>query len=119
MKHQAVPTPASPVIRSRLVFLLVGGSAIAFGGLIAWVDTRPTWDDTGVTAGLLFVAAAGAAIAGLRWWHAALLIATPLILFEYRTAGSAIFLVIGIALLGGALGQSVRRFRSTRSTTDG
>ena len=36
------------------ILLLV---ALVLGGLIAYADTRPTWDDTGVTAVLLLVAA--------------------------------------------------------------
>jgi hypothetical protein len=39
--------------------LLVVGLALGF--LIAWVDSRPNWDDTGITAGALF---AGAALLG-------------------------------------------------------
>ena len=33
-------------------------AAIALGLLIAWVDSAPTWDDTGITAGMIFLTAA-------------------------------------------------------------
>ena len=32
--------------------------ALGLGGLLTYVDTRPTWDDTGVTAAALLVTAA-------------------------------------------------------------
>jgi hypothetical protein len=32
--------------------------ALALGLAIGWVDSRPHWDDTGITAGLLFLSAA-------------------------------------------------------------
>ena len=32
--------------------------AIALGLLIAWVDSRPSWDDSGITAGVVFLTAA-------------------------------------------------------------
>jgi hypothetical protein len=33
-------------------------AAIAMGLLIARIDSRPTWDDSGITAGMVFLAAA-------------------------------------------------------------
>ena len=32
--------------------------AVAAGLLIAWVDSQPTWDDAGITAGMIFLTAA-------------------------------------------------------------
>jgi hypothetical protein len=32
--------------------------AAAAGLFIAWVDSRPTWDDAGITAGMIFLTAA-------------------------------------------------------------
>ncbi len=37
-------------------------SAVALGLMIAWVDTRPTWDDTGITVFALLI---GSGIIGL------------------------------------------------------
>jgi hypothetical protein len=33
-------------------------AAIVMGLLIAWVDSRPAWDDAGITAGMVFLTAA-------------------------------------------------------------
>ena len=44
----------------RLIFLL----SLGIGALITFVDSRPAWDDTGVTAGLLFIFAA---VFGFFW----------------------------------------------------
>jgi hypothetical protein len=34
---------------------LLNFSALAAGLIICWIDSRPGWDDTGVTAGLILV----------------------------------------------------------------
>jgi hypothetical protein len=43
--------------------------AVAFAITIAWIDTRPQWDDTGVTIGLLFISTAvcGAWLPSRAW----------------------------------------------------
>lgn len=55
--------------------LIIAAIATLVGVAIAYVDSRPTWDDTGVTAAALLLAAfAAAAVAG-RWpWLWALLV---------------------------------------------
>jgi hypothetical protein len=35
----------------RLKFWALLGIALLLGFLITWVDSRPTWDDAGITAG--------------------------------------------------------------------
>lgn len=80
--------------------------ALMMGGVIAWVDTRPGWDDTGVTAFALLVVAGAAALSGVRFWLAAGLTALPLVAVEVRSAGwelaaAPLFSVAGA--LGGAL----------------
>jgi hypothetical protein len=44
-------------------------AAIVAGLTIGWVDTRPTWDDTGITVGLTLLssAAIGAAVSRRAW----------------------------------------------------
>jgi hypothetical protein len=32
-------------------------SAVAFGNLIGWIDSRPTWDDAGITVAMVLGAA--------------------------------------------------------------
>ncbi len=46
--------------------------AVALGLLIAWVDSRPTWDDAGITAAALFLTAAlcGALRPSFAWLSA-------------------------------------------------
>ena len=79
------------------------GSILALGsGLsIAVVDSRPTWDDTGITAAALFASAALAAIvAGRRPWLIALLVGLPTPLLEMPARGPAAFIAVAIAAIG-------------------
>ena len=87
---------------------MAGLLAFGAGCAIAWVDTRPSWDDTGVTAGALLVAAGLAAFGGVRWWFAALLVAGPLLAVEIRGLGWGAALVLAFALAGGAIGAVAR-----------
>jgi hypothetical protein len=43
--------------RSRRVQKVLFAVAVGLGLLIAYVDSRPTWDDTGISAGLVLLAA--------------------------------------------------------------
>ena len=88
--------------------------ALLAGCALAWIDTRPNWDDTGVMAGLLFVAATVVALLGLPWWIAALLVAGPLIGVELRALGVGLLLPLGLAALGSLLGRSLHRAGSRR-----
>jgi hypothetical protein len=78
---------------------MLGGLALVAGAAIAWVDSRPNWDDTGITVGALFLCSGFAAFLGLRWWVSAVLVACPLILVEFRSAGWG--LLVALALTGG------------------
>jgi len=69
------PINAMGLTRGGLATVVIGTLALAVGCGIAWVDTRPTWDDAGVTAGALLVGGGLAAVLGLRWWLATLLVA--------------------------------------------
>jgi len=88
--------------------LLAGVSALVLGSMIAWVDTRPNWDDSGVTAGALLLSAAIATALGLRWWASALLVAFPIVLLEHRSAGWGVLLILAFAIAGSALGAVFR-----------
>ena len=91
----------------RDIFLSI--AAVIGGALIAWVDTRPNWDDTGITAGLLILAAGSAAVAGLRPWQAATLVAGPLIVAEWRNLGLGLLIVLALTLAGACVGALIRR----------
>jgi len=89
--------------------------ALGFGLTIGFIDSRPEWDDTGVTAGLLVAAAAVAAlVAGRRPWLIALLVGLPTPLLEVPQTGQpAAFLALVAAALGAFCGfvaaRSLRR----------
>ncbi len=93
--------------------LIIAALAVTIGAGIAWVDTRPTWDDTGVTAGALLLAAGLAAGAGLRWWGAALLVAAPIFVAELSSAGWGILISLAFTGAGSLLGAIFRRMVGT------
>ncbi len=45
-------------MKSKTLFLILLSAAIAAGQVIGWIDSRPGWDDTGITAGLLLASSA-------------------------------------------------------------
>jgi len=88
---------------------IVAAIAVAVGVGIAWVDTRPTWDDAGITAGALLLTAGFAAGAGLRWWGAAVGVATPIFFAELPNAGWGILASLAFTATGSLLGAGLRR----------
>ena len=71
--------------------------ALVFGLLIAYVDSRPTWDDTGITAGAMLLGSGLVTLLGYRRpWLAALAVGlwTPL----YETYMSRNFSLPGVIL---------------------
>ena len=98
------------IIAVRVLF------ALAAGCLIAAMDTRPGWDDTGVTAGALFLASAAASAVGLRWWLAPIFVAGPLLASELPGLGWGALLVVGISLAGAGIGAAARAARRSRAT---
>ena len=87
------------------------GVAAAGGLAIGLVDASPGWDSTGITAGLLFLAAATvAAIAGRRPWLWALLVGAPTPLLEVPNGGATgSMLAIGFAAIGATVGWVIAR----------
>lgn len=87
------------------VVALVGGVAIGI------VDSRPSWDDTGITAGvLLIVAGTAAATSGRRPWIWALATGIWIPLFEFpwsnATGPFAAMIFAGVgATIGWLLGR--------------
>ena len=90
---------------------LLTGVAVVAGLAIAYVDSRPGWDDTGITAGLLILAAGTAAVvSGRRPWLWAILVGAWTPLIEIATGGSPASLAALIFATAGALvGWLVRR----------
>jgi hypothetical protein len=96
-------------MKGHVPMLMLGGFSVLAGGAIAWVDTRPSWDDTGVTAGALLVVAGIAALSGLRWWIAAVIVVCPLLLAEIGSAGWGLLLAPAFTLVGALGGALLRR----------
>lgn len=82
---------------------------LLMGVLIAWVDTRPGWDDTGVIAVSLLIAAGASALAGVRWWVAAVLTVFPLLVAEARSVGWGLAAAPVFSLAGAVGGALLRR----------
>ena len=86
-------------------------AAIVLGLLIAWVDSSPRWDDAGITAGALFLAAAF--FGALRpsraaLWALALGAWIPFFgIVLHRNFGS--FLALALAFFGAYAGALARR----------
>ena len=90
---------------------LLIAAALAAGLAIAAADSSPGWDSTGITAGLLLLAAGTVtAIAGDRPWLWALLVGAPVPLLEIRDGGSSgAVLALGFAAAGATIGWIVAR----------
>jgi len=78
---------------------------------IAWLDSRPGYDATGVTVVLLLSAAfAVAAASGRRPWLWAILVGVWTPLFELGgSSGPASLAALAIAAIGAAIGALVAR----------
>jgi hypothetical protein len=94
--------------------------AVGLGLLIAWVDARPTWDDAGITAGMIVLTAAlfGALRPSSAWlWALALGAWIPLWgILAGHNYGSVLALVV--ALLGAYGGAFARRAAGLLSKSD-
>lgn len=85
-------------------------AALALGALITWFDSRPNNDDTGVTAGILFLAAAAFGyFAPRRPWLWALLLAGGIPLLGIARSGNyGSLLALVVALVGAYGGMALR-----------
>ena len=93
-------------------------AALAIGAAIAYVDSRPHWDDTGITAGTLLLSAAALSyFARRRAWLIAVAIGVwiPALALIRRPAWQDIFmfLVPIVPLTGALIGQGLRRLVTT------
>jgi hypothetical protein len=95
--------------RRRDALLVV--AAAAAGVAIAYVDSRPSWDDTGITVSLILLTAAIAAgVSRRRPWLWALLIGLPLPLLElWGPAGAASLVAPLLAFIGASAGYGIAR----------
>jgi hypothetical protein len=83
--------------RDALLALVAGVIGLTLG----YLDSQPSWDDSGITAALLLLSSAMAAgISGRRPWLWALLTGSWIPLFEvWGTAGLASLAALGVAMI--------------------
>lgn len=83
------------------------------------LDSRPTWDDTGITVGCVFLAAALlATIRSRAAWLIAFAVGTPVLAFNaalHGNVGSAV--AIAIALVGAGIGYVIGKTLTTTSNS--
>jgi hypothetical protein len=99
--------------RSRTSYRILMVCAIACGLAIAYVDSRPNWDDAGITAGLMVLVAAAFGVLGPRrpWlWALAVGIWIPAhAIADARSSASGFMPLVLLFPLGGAwLGRLLR-----------
>ncbi len=96
----AMTVPTKHSLIAPAIGLLVGLG-------IGYVDSRPTWDDAGITAGALFLAAAVLAAARPKlFWLTGLAVGLPVLAMNallHSNYGSAI--AVGFSLVGSAVGH--------------
>ncbi|HEX4859540.1 MAG TPA: hypothetical protein VFV17_11010 [Usitatibacteraceae bacterium] len=83
--------------------------ALVLGGLVTYVDTRPTWDDTGITAAVLLAVAGVLGFFGhARPWLWALAVGSwiPLIAIA-RSQNYAALLALVFAFAGAYAGAAI------------
>ena len=103
--------------RTNLVQKILLALAVLTGLFIAFVDSRPTWDDTGITAGAMLLSSGLLTLLGYRRpWLIALVIGLWTPLYEtylsrnFHLPGAILFplLVLLIPLIGAYAGWAVR-----------
>ena len=108
------------MVNTRIVSPRTAGliaAAVAVGLAIAWFDSRPGWDDTGITAAALFLASFSfAAAAGRRPWLWAVLVGIWTPLLEIGSTGQpGSLLALAFAAAGAAAGHlSARAIAAAR-----
>lgn len=89
--------------------------ALALGLAIAWMDSRPHWDDTGITAGSLLLSAGLCGfLAGRRAWLWGLAVGlwVPLtVVAKHLSIGSVAggLVILAIPMVGAYAGVALRR----------
>ena len=101
--------------RNRVLHGVLLVAAVAMGIAIAWVDSRPHWDDAGITAGMLLLSAGCLGFIGPRrsWlWALAIGVWVPLHLVLHAPTSANVlgsFVILAIPMAGACLGMAIRR----------
>lgn len=95
----------------KLKFLLLLIIALGCGIFIGWVDTRPTWDDAGITATAIFlVTATLGEIMPARAWLWALVVGGCVLLLNIVLGSNyGAVLALVIAFIGAYSGVLIRK----------
>lgn len=90
---------------------LLAVAALVIGLAIGYVDSRPTWDETGITVSLILLASAmTAGLSGRRPWLWAVLVGVWVPAFEISgRAGGAALVALLVAAVGSAIGYALAR----------
>jgi len=85
--------------------------ALIVGAVIGFVDSRPTWDDTGVTVGALLLAALTLALIRPRAaWLIALAVGLPVVLFNtVAHGGFGSVVAVAFSAVGAGIGYAIGR----------
>ena len=104
---------------SRSKFWICLSSALIFGLLIAWMDSRPAWDDAGITAGtLVFITGVLGIIAPEKPWLWALAVGMWIPLFGIITNADFTIVFVLIFPFAGAYAGALMRKVSNGITKD-
>jgi hypothetical protein len=107
-------------MRSRWAQGVLFGVAAAIGLAIAWVDSRPHWDDAGITAGMLFLSAGFLGMMGPRrpWlWALGIGVWIPLqMVLHAPTAGNMLggLVILAFPMAGAYAGMALRLAHSSQ-----
>ena len=107
----------SDQMRADYKFIAYLVLSVLAGVLIAWMDSRPGWDDTGITAGTIVLVSA---LFGYLWpsrpWIWALTVSSWIPLHAIRSTGDFRMLIIMLFGFAGAyLGAAVKNNKPTNS----
>jgi hypothetical protein len=88
--------------------------AVGLGVLIGWVDSRPTWDDTGITVGMVLVVTTilGFVMTGRAWvWALAVGVWVPIWSVLLNNSYAPAFALL-VAFIGAYVGALLRKLLS-------
>jgi len=98
-------------VTSSRVEMLAVAAGVVIGCAIGYVDSRPAWDDTGITVGAVVLSAALlSAIAPQRALVTALAVGLPVVVLNVLASGSYASLAALVAAgVGAVVGYGLRR----------
>jgi hypothetical protein len=101
----------------RVPFVILLLVAMLAGATITYIDSRPNWDDTGVTAGaILLTCGILALLSPSRWWVWAFAVGSWIPLFGIvRTHNYGAVLALVVAFLGALSGVGIRHLLSHKA----